>query len=327
MTPCGLGFFSPSQSSSCDTCPRGYYCGSNTTSNSSLYTGGSDWGSSSDLSGGCFNGTYCDSGMTRAPDLLRDPCPAGYYCPSKISYPLDCPAGTYSPSSGQSVLTDCISTPKGFYSIAAQTAPNGMCSAGYFCPLESSSPTEVPCPARYYRPELGAGQASDCSLCVAGGYCPSASIYPTICPKGSFCVGGISAADPCLPGSYGNSTALKESDECETCTGGSYCDGYGLTAPRGLVDSGFYCLSGCNTSTPHSFSSNVSFISSSSVLLRAFLTDGRGGSLGGVCPSGAYCPQGSVLPVACDEGYYNAGMGGKSASSCTACPPSFYCEG
>jgi hypothetical protein len=44
---------------------------------------------------------------------------------------------------------------------------------------------------------------------IIGGYCPSASIYPTICPKGYFCVGGVSAADPCLPGSYGNSTALK----------------------------------------------------------------------------------------------------------------------
>ena len=71
----------------------------------------------------------------------------------------------------------------------------------------------------------------------------------------------------------------------------------------------------------------VSFVSSSSVLLRAFLTDGRGGSLGGVCPSGAYCPGGSALPVACDEGYYNSGMGGKDVSSCTACPPSYYCEG
>ena len=75
------------------------------------------------------------------------------------------------------------------------------------------------------------------------------------------------------------------------------------------------------------FNLQVSFISTSSVLLRAFLTDGRGGSLGGVCPTGSFCPGGTSLPVACSPGYYNSGMGGKDLSYCTACPPSFYCEG
>ena len=75
------------------------------------------------------------------------------------------------------------------------------------------------------------------------------------------------------------------------------------------------------------FNLQVSFISTSSVLLRAFLTDGRGGSLGGVCPTGSFCPGGTSLPIACSPGYYNSGMGGKDLSYCTACPPSFYCEG
>jgi hypothetical protein len=49
--------------------------------------------------------------------------------------------------------------------------------------------------------------------------------------------------------------------------------------------------------------------------------------IGGVCPTGAYCPQGSILPVACGAGSYNARVGGESLSACTTCPPAFYCEG
>ena len=102
-----------------------------------------------------------------------------------------------------------FSSPQGYYSSSNSTAPLGRCNPGYYCPAKSTTPDEVPCPPRFYRPELGAGSVSDCSLCVAGGYCPEASIYPTICPKGYFCVGGISIPEPCLPGSYGNTTGLR----------------------------------------------------------------------------------------------------------------------
>lgn len=327
--PCGVGYYSGALSATCTVCPKGYYCGSTTTSATSLQTGGSLWSKSSDLSGGCFNGTYCGLGMTRSPDLLRDSCPAGFYCPVKTTSPLPCPGGTYSVSTGRSSLSDCVWTPQGYYSTQNSTSPNGRCSPGYYCPAQSTTPTEIPCPPRFYRPESGAGAVSDCSLCVSGGYCPIASVFPIVCPRGYFCLGGVSTYEPCLPGTYGNTTGLKSSDECITCTGGSYCNGFGLTYPRGLVDSGFYCLSGCNSSTPHSLSSNVSFSSTSKVTLRAYLTTTRvgGGNLGGMCPSGSYCPSGSILPLACNSGYYNSRIGGKDVSSCTACPPSFYCEG
>ena len=98
---------------------------------------------------------------------------------------------------------------QGYYSSSNSTAPLGRCNPGYYCPAQSTTPNEVPCPPRFYRPELGAGSVSDCSLCVAGGYCPEASIYPTICPKGYFCIGGVSIPEPCLPGSYGNTTGLR----------------------------------------------------------------------------------------------------------------------
>lgn len=56
-------------------------------------------------------GTYCSLGMTRTPDLLRDPCIPGYYCPVKTTYPVPCPGGTYSAVAGRSFLSDCTVTP------------------------------------------------------------------------------------------------------------------------------------------------------------------------------------------------------------------------
>ena len=61
---------------------------------------------------------------------------------------------------------------QGYYSSSNSTALLGRCNPGYYCPAQSTTPNEVPCPPRFYRPELGAGSVSDCSLCVAGGYCP-----------------------------------------------------------------------------------------------------------------------------------------------------------
>lgn len=74
-----------------------------------MYSLGGNWNDSSDLAGRCFNGTYvrfairvstvngiatqCPPGMARAPDLLRDPCPVGQYCPTAATYPIPCPAG------------------------------------------------------------------------------------------------------------------------------------------------------------------------------------------------------------------------------------------
>ena len=79
--PCGVGYYSAPGSSNCTVCPRGHYCGSNTTSFVQLTSDGGSWSRAADPSGKCFNGTICALGMNRAPDLLRDACPPGYYCP------------------------------------------------------------------------------------------------------------------------------------------------------------------------------------------------------------------------------------------------------
>ena len=310
-TECGVGYYSSGGRSSCTICDAGYYCGSNATTDVEMYTGGGTWANSGDQSGMCFNGTYCNEGMTRAPDLERDSCPAGYYCPAGIDIPIACPAGTFSASTGQDELSDCDVVPGGYYTIEGSSSFTGLCEPGYYCPAMSTGPRVIPCPARYYRPEYGGASLDDCSLCVAGGYCPEGTAEPIICPQGYYCVTGLAVPEPCSPGTYGNSTGLRREEDCRSCDAGYYCDGYGLSSPRGLCDPGFYCLSGSNTSSP--FGSG-SMITAASVV-------------GGICPTGAYCPIGSGVPTLCPAGSFNNRTGGTSSSDCVDCTPGMYCEG
>jgi hypothetical protein len=78
-----------------------------------MTAGGAVWSQASDLAGKCFNGTLCPApaagsvGLTRAPDLARDACPVGRYCPAGSSVATACPAGTVQPVTGMDALNDC----------------------------------------------------------------------------------------------------------------------------------------------------------------------------------------------------------------------------
>ena len=58
---------------------------------------------------------------------------------------------------------------------------------------------------------------------------------PIICLQGSYCPVGVSAPINCVPGKYGNTTGLVYPTDCLSCSAGHYCDGYGLTTPRGTT--------------------------------------------------------------------------------------------
>ena len=311
FTSCGVGYYSRDGDSTCLLCELGHYCGKNTTSYDEMINGGGSWENSGDLAGVCFNGTYCDAGMIRPPDLLRNSCPRGYYCPTGTEYPAPCPAGRYGLSSGLGSAEECSLTPSGFYTVEASRNVSGMCDPGYYCPTGSTGPQQIPCPPRHYRPEFGGADISDCSLCVAGGYCLEGSAQPLVCPKGYFCPTGVSRPEPCAPGTYGTSFGLRKSTECTLCGSGTYCDGYGLTEFRGLCSPGFYCVSGVNTSTPYALE----------------IRNDTGVGYGDICPVGHYCPLGSGLPTPCPAGRYSSEYGNVQESDCTICSPGYYCAG
>ncbi len=69
--------------------------------------------------------------------------------------------------------------------------PSGPCQEGYYCPVGSSSRTQV--------------------ICTVGNYCPTTSDIPTACPEGTF--------NP-------YEGRMNES-QCTPCTEGSYCQTQG----------------------------------------------------------------------------------------------------
>eukprot|EP00952_Eustigmatos_sp_NYUAD-ZCMA_P006691 28687-Eustigmatos_ZCMA.PRE.1 len=81
--------------------------------------------------------------MTRAPDLLRDACPAGYYCPAGTTYSVPCSSGTYNPNTGRYTKSQCLTTPAGYYSISGASNSTGRCAPGYYCPAGSTGPYSV----------------------------------------------------------------------------------------------------------------------------------------------------------------------------------------
>ncbi|CAN0436223.1 unnamed protein product [Ectocarpus sp. 12 AP-2014] len=305
--------YSSSGADACSVCEAGHYCGSNETSAVDMLTGAGSWDLSSNSSGMCFNGTYCAAGMTRAPDLARDACPAGHYCPPGMASPYPCPSGTYNPHTGRDDLEgDCLISLEGYYTIEASTNMTGSCDPGYFCPAGSTGPQQVPCPERFYRSSSGAGSQDDCAYCVSGGYCPSGSTEPIDCPRGFYCVHGVAEPEPCPLGTYGNTTGLRKISDCNDCDPGSYCDQRGLTNPAGLCDPGYYCLDGSYTSAPNAPGSPLSIED----------TD-----IGGLCPAGGYCPIGSSYQQPCPHGTYNNFSGAADPADCSDCPPGFYCSG
>ena len=81
--------------------------------------------------------------MTRAPDLLRDACRPGHYCPTATVWPLACPAGTINALTGQDAARDCVTTPAGYYTVEGAANYTGLCAPGHYCPAGSSGPTQV----------------------------------------------------------------------------------------------------------------------------------------------------------------------------------------
>ena len=303
---CGTGSYSATGASVCTTCDLGRYCGSTTTTEAEIIfmANGGVWDKKDDLMGTCFPGTLCPAGMIQAPDLVSFACSAGYYCARGVTEASPCPAGTYNALSGAWSLSNCTTSAAGFYSVAASTAVNGICSPGFYCLEGSGSPTEYPCPAGTYRPDYQGTAVSDCGACPAGSYCPMASYKPLLCPRGYYCPSSTSEPIACLPATYGNVAGLISASDCTPCDAGYYCDTYALQAPRGMCNAGFFCLEGSNTAAP-----TGTYPSS------------------GPCTAGHYCPVGAVLPVACPAGTYSPNAQNTAVGDCTSCPVGKYCEG
>lgn len=83
--------------------------------------------------------------------------------------------------------------------------------------------------------------------------------------------------------------------DCMECTAGFYCQAYGLSAPSGPCDIGYYCPGGQDTPTPSLYA----------------------------CSPGHFCYEGSHNQTGCPSGDYQPHWG---QGDCDTCPPGSYCK-
>ena len=119
-----------------------------------------------------------------------------------------------------------------------------------------------------------------CNFCLLILGQNESGIFP--CPRGFYCPAGTGNDHrPCPLGTFSSNLGLKEERECTPCTAGRYCPALNMTAATAQCNPGYYCVSGSHTATPQL--TNLTHCPASFSHL----------SIGGKCPRGSFCPQGS----------------------------------
>nr|XP_047130962.1 uncharacterized protein LOC100202447 isoform X1 [Hydra vulgaris] len=270
----------------------------------------------------CPSGFYC-VGDHINPRL----CPSGFYCEENTGFNWKpCPPGTFSNKEGLHNSSSCEPCPNGMYCpYFNATAPEGPCSAGYFCKVGSPSKA----PLLNYPPTYGP--------CPAGSYCPMNTTNPIPCPRGR----------------YSNYTHLKTFEDCSLCDPGYYCEG-GQSHVSGECWEGFYCKLGSKFPNPPEITElsgpcpiGTFCPNGTSYPLgcpRGTFNDRRGQSkceecckgyfclenstkCEHLCPKGHYCPGNTKNPedYPCPIGTYNNATGKSSIDDCILCDPGKYC--
>ncbi|XP_030258688.1 zonadhesin isoform X7 [Sparus aurata] len=331
---CPTGHYCPPGSSVARSCPPGSYSdqpGGDTAQHCRPCEAG--WFCSraglSAPQGLCYPGHYCTSGASTASPVAvasGGVCSAGYVCPRGTKYPQQhpCPVGTWSSIVGAQNLSSCWPCPPGHYcNSTGLRKPTGICETGYYCsggatssvpsdgvtgdicpvghycPMGSNSP--VVCPDGTYSNTTG---AEACDDCPTGTYCLSGEGVQ-LCPAGHYCLGGgVEGILPCPPGTYSPQFGLSQVEQCLICPAGFFCEDWGLFEPTGPCQAGYYCIAGVNFQNPDgNFSTGV----------------------GGACPQGRYCPEGTSLPVPCPPGTYSDSLYLTDAFGCSPCPAGQFC--
>jgi len=187
--------------------------------------------------------------------------------------------------------TSCLQCTAGFYCPLYSTTANQIaCPKGSYCPAGSSS--ALISPTGTYNPNI---QMSAPMICPAGYYCPQGTINPLGCTQGSYCPAGSGSPTSCPTGTYNNQVNSSSISDCLLCPTGTYNNfGTGGLTICKPCSRGYYCPPGTSLPQP--------------------------------CGSNYYCPDGQNL-VSCPAGTFYDGVSASDVSFCKSCPKGYYCAG
>lgn len=124
----------------------------------------------------CEPGFYCT--------LTEYPQPGGFHSDVAGGTRHPCPPGSYGAVAGLVSTTK----PRDGHEYDAATDSDficsGLCERGFYCPLNSTSSRQVPCPAGRYGATAGLVDDRCTAMCPMGHYCPLGAYEPIPCPAG-----------------------------------------------------------------------------------------------------------------------------------------------
>jgi protocatechuate 3,4-dioxygenase beta subunit len=183
-------------------CHAGYYCPLASTAEEGLVCGGTGvfCPEASPLPVQVSRGYYSVGSTVPADADTRTgqaQCEAGFYCvlsdyPQPGGVHLDvrggtrhpCPPGSYGADKG--LLSTTRPREGHEFDVAADSdyICSGLCERGFYCPLNSTSARQAPCPAGRYGAAAGLADDACSAVCPMGHYCPLGSYAPVPCPSG-----------------------------------------------------------------------------------------------------------------------------------------------
>ena len=288
--PCPAGSVSSSGSPTCSVCGPGQYTAVPQQSSCIVCTAGT---LSTGNTSACTN---CSAGQfSLASSGMCSVCPAGTYSSSGAGACLNCSAGQYSVG-GADNCSLCLAGRYGDAPMLSVATCSGNCSAGYYCPAGSDSPTEMECPAG----QFSVAGASSCSSCTAGRYGNASAATSSLCS-------GL-----CAAGYFGASPGLTVATCSGECAAGYFCVNGSTNATSGVRQPGRFSLSGA---------SSCSMCPGGRYGLSFALTSS---SCSGTCTPGHYCPEGSVDLVQCAAGKWS-NASALSVPCEGVCDPGYLC--
>ena len=271
MLDCPAGYMCSGSTSVPSNCGYGHYCPAKSSKRTQCPAGTYCPGQNSAAAIQCPAGSFCTAGSTGSSQ-----CPPGTYCPAGSGQAINCTEdGTYCPPGSASPI-NC--EPGWVCNNLHTQMGRSQCPSGRYCPGKTG-PYSLQCPAGY---DCRDSQISTLvgRECPAGFYCNAGTgelntngtkgpnYDPFECPRGHMCPKGSGLPKVCPKGTYTKGDRMGyKSTECLPCMAGKFCPGEG----------------------------NYMYNDPELGPNRTSMTE---------CPSGSYCPTGSIAAKKCAAGNY-----------------------